>query len=475
MSAVAINNFQEEIRKSFELQTRNKQTISLTTAIERIKKLKSILAYLNDSKNEQRLFDALKTDLNKSREECLLSEIGVIKMSIGEISRQLKSWMRNENVKTPLFLMGADSYIYNEAKGVCLIISPWNYPFQLAINPLLFCIAAGCTAIMKPSEYSAATSAFLKQMVEDLFPPEEVSLFEGDAEVSKALLDLPFDHMYFTGSPNVGKIVMQAAAKHLSSITLELGGKSPVVIDGTANITDAAKKIAWGKLLNNSQTCIAPDYLLVHKSKVNEFTKALKSAIKAQYGEDIKSCPYYGRIISDRHFLRASGLIEDAIEKGAVIELGGQTDAKDRFFEPTILSNIKQDMMIMKEELFCPILPIIAYDDLDEAITLIKTKPKPLAMYIFSGKKSNINHLLSHTSAGGTVINDCMLHYANGSLPFGGVNNSGVGKSHGIHGFKAFTNERAVMHQKFGASWLLHPPFKSYTEKLLRFMIKWLG
>lgn len=475
MIATSTLNFQQNIPITYEQQRSHQHNLSKSSATDRIKKLKSILSYLDDKSNEQRLFDALKSDLNKSREEALLTEIGVIKMSIKDICRNLKSWMRDENVKTPLFLLGADSYVRYEAKGVCLIISPWNYPFQLALNPLLFCIAAGNSAIMKPSEYSKHTSAFISQMLGELFEPNEVAVFEGDAEVSKTLLDLAFDHIYFTGSPAVGKIVMQAAAKNLSSVTLELGGKSPCIIDQSANINDTAKKIAWGKFLNNGQTCIAPDYVLIHKSKADEFVNALKKAIATQYSNDIAMNPHYGRIISDRHFQRANGLLQDAKNKGAKIEFGGTTDSHNRFFEPTILSNIKEDMLIMQEELFCPIVPILTYDDLENAVKIIKSKAKPLAMYIFSSKKKNITQLLSYTSAGGTVINDCMLHYANSSLPFGGVNNSGIGKSHGIYGFKAFSNERAIMHQKFGASWLLHPPMKSYSEKLIRFMIRWMG
>jgi aldehyde dehydrogenase (NAD+) len=332
--------------------------------------------------------------------------------------------------------------------------------------------------VIKPSEYSSATSAYMATMIAQIFDPKEITVVQGAVEETKILLDLPWDHIYFTGSTMVGKIIMKAAAERLSSVTLELGGKSPCIIDKSANIASVAKKLTWGKFLNNGQTCIAPDYVLVPKKMKSSLVAELKKEVKTQLdpnGIGSQANEDYGHIISERHHSRCVSLLEDAIQKGAIIITGGEYDASSRFFAPTVLDNVTDDMKIMQEEIFGPILPIIGYTSKEEVINIINDKPKPLALYIQSKDQKSIAFFLENTTAGGTVINDFMIHYANPHLPFGGVNNSGIGKSHGYYGFQEFTNERAVMRQRFGTTSLLHPPFTARSEKLARILGKWLS
>lgn len=449
-----------------------------TTAKERIKKLDAIVDYIMDSHNEKRLMKAMKIDLGRHTIEVLLSEIGVIISVVKYIKRNLKEWMKDERVSTSLSLLGASSYIYKEPKGNALIIAPWNYPLQLAIVPLCYAIAAGNTAVLKPSEYSSATSTFIAKMIAEIFDPNEITVVQGAVEETQALLELPWNHIYFTGSPMVGKIIMKAASQHLASVTLELGGKSPCIIDESISITSAAKKLTWGKYLNNGQTCIAPDYVLVPNQKKSELITELQKQVKSQLdpnGTGSQSNEDYGHIISDKHHARCVSLLEDAVKKGATIITGGVYDTGTRYFAPTILDDVTNDMKVMEEEIFGPILPVIGYQSKEEAINIIAEKPKPLALYIQSKNQKSIDYFLENTTAGGTVINDFMIHFANPHLPFGGINNSGIGKSHGYYGFQEFTNERSVMRQRFGATNLLHPPFTPMTEKLARVMGKWLS
>ena len=445
---------------------------------QRCKKLDLIIDYLSKEKNEKKLMEAMKTDLGRHTVEVLMTEIIVINGIIKYIKRNLKQWMKDERVSTSLPLIGASSYIKKEPKGSALIIAPWNYPFQLAIAPLCYAIAAGNTAVIKPSEYSAATSAFIRNMIKELYDPKEITVVEGAIEETQMLLDQKWNHIYFTGSPMVGKIIMKAAAEHLASVTLELGGKSPCIIDSSANIDKVAKKLVWGKFLNNGQTCIAPDYALVPTKLKDKLLSALQKEIAAQLdpkGKGIETNEDYGRIISDKHHQKCVTTLDDAVSKGATIVAGGKYDSQTRYFAPTVVDHVTDDMTVMQEEIFGPILPIVTYDNKEQAIRIIENKPKPLALYIQSNDQKSINYFLDNTTAGGTVINDFMIHYANPHLPFGGVNNSGIGKSHGYYGFQEFTNERSVMNQKYGITKLLHPPFTPTTEKLARFMGKWLG
>lgn len=466
------------IKNIYQSHALTAKKLKNTSYKDRIKKIDAIIDYLSEQKNEDKLIQAMYVDMKKPKVEVMVSELAVIFSIAKYIKRNLKEWVQDKSVSTSLSLAGATSYIIKEPKGSALIISPWNYPFQLAIAPLCYAIAAGNTAVIKPSEYSKATSNYIKEMIGEIFDPSEITVVEGAVEETQMLLDQPWNHIYFTGSPAVGKIIMKAAAEHLSSITLELGGKSPCIIDNTADIPSTASKLTWAKYLNNGQTCIAPDYVLVDFQKEKELISEIKSAINQQLNSNdngIKESPDYGRIISDKHYSKCIEVLQDAISKGAKVEIGGEYDANSRFISPTVLSHISDDMTIMQEEIFGPILPILTYKNKEEVTQIIANKPKPLALYIQSKEQSTIDYHLQHTTAGGTVINDFMIHYANPNLPFGGVNNSGIGKSHGYYGFQEFTNERAVMRQKLGATSLLHPPYTKRSERLAAVMGKWLS
>jgi aldehyde dehydrogenase (NAD+) len=463
------------IETLFQLQKGHAPRINNSSADERINKIKAIKSYISEPTNEKRLVEAIRHDLKRPVVEVLVGEVVTVTQEIDFVVRNLKNWLKPKKVSTPLPLAGSSSYIYYESKGSSLIISPWNYPFQLAITPLIYSIAAGNTTIIKPSEYSAATSAFLQEMLDQLFDDAEVKVVQGAVEESQALLQCPFDHMYFTGSTHVGKIVMKAAAEHLSSVTLELGGKSPCIVDETAHIKKCAESITWGKFFNTGQTCIAPDYILVHDSNYNALINELKSTIEHRFnpsGKGIIHSEDLGRIISERHYVRAKSLLSDATEKGAEVIYGGDYNDEERYVSPTLLTGVNDQMRVMNEEIFSPILPIVPYSNMGDIIKQTSRLPKPLATYIFSKDKKKINEYLQNTTAGGTVINDTLIHYGNHNLPFGGVNQSGIGKSHGQYGLYAFMNERAVMHQHLGATKMLHQPYNEKTLKTVRLMSK---
>ncbi|HLK97594.1 MAG TPA: aldehyde dehydrogenase family protein, partial [Hymenobacter sp.] len=350
-------------------------------------------------------------------------------------------------------------------------------PFSLMVKPLVSAIAAGNVSILKPSEMAPHTAQFLSRMVNELFPAEEVAVFEGDASVAQALLELPFNHIFFTGSPAVGKIVMAAAAKHLASVTLELGGKSPSIVDETADLKTAAEQIAWGKYLNNGQTCIAPDYVLVHSSVKEPFLTEFRQAVKRMYnaeGQGIESSDSYARMVNNRHFQRVRSLLNDAVQQGATVTMGGTMNTDQNFIEPTVVENVTDDMRIMQEEIFGPVLPVVTFSKPDEALAVINGKEKPLALYIHSRSRRNIDYLMERTSAGDTIINDVMLQFGNVELPFGGVNNSGIGKSNGFFSFQELSNQRGVMERRFGTMKFLYPPYTNRVKKLINFVIKHL-
>ena len=314
----------------------------------------------------------------------------------------------------------------------------------------------------------------MAKIIGDVFNEDEVALVQGEVEVSTELLKLPFNHIFFTGSPNVGKIVMTAAAKNLASVTLELGGKSPTIVDKTAHINKAAKKIMWAKFLNCGQICVSPDYVLIDESIKVEFIESCKKWLQTFYNDNPKASDSYGRIVTDKHFERLNSYLENAKTLKAKFEVGGQTDGSSKYIEPTIISDLKPEAKLLEEEIFGPILPIVTYESLDKAIDYVNSKPRPLALYIYSKSKVNTNKILNNTRAGGSCINNSVLHYANHNLPFGGTNNSGIGKSHGFFGFKAFSNERSVLKQHtFGVTELLFPPYTNFKEKLARLTIRW--
>jgi len=421
-----------------------------------------------------KIIEALYKDLGKPKVESELTEIYQIIGEIKYAKSNLHKWMRKQKVKTPISMLGASSYYIYEPKGVCLIISPWNFPFNLTFGPLVSAIAAGNAAIIKPSEMTPNSSALMSEIIKDVFKDDEVALVEGEVETSTQLLQLPFNHIFFTGSPNVGKIVMTAAAKHLASVTLELGGKSPTIIDKTANIDKAAKKIVWGKFMNAGQICVSPDYILIDNAIKERFIEACKEWLSHFYSEQPKDSKSYSRIVTQKHFERLNTYLDDAKATNANIEVGGQSDRGAKYIAPTIVSGLKDDALLLRDEIFGPILPIVSYTKLEEAIDYINSKERPLALYIYSKNKANINKVLNHTKAGGTCINTNVIHYSNHNLPFGGVNNSGIGKSHGFYGFKAFSNQRAVVKQHtYGINEILFPPYNQLKEKFAKATIKW--
>ena len=461
-----------EIKNIFSLQKEHQYRVANTTAKERIKKLKKLKSVVLKYRDE--IKEALYNDFRKHPSEADLTEVYAITSEIKHTCRHLKSWMRNHGVGTPISLMGSSSYIKYEPKGVVLIIAPWNFPISLTLTPLISAIAAGNTIMLKPSEHTPHASNILKKIIEKVFPKEEVALFEGGVETSTNLLALPFNHIFFTGSPGVGKIVMTAAAKHLASVTLELGGKSPTIVDETANIDLAARRIAWGKYLNNGQICIAPDHIFVHESKQEFFIEKVKEYVKKFYSEDASNESSYNRMVNTNHAQRVKSYVEDAVRHGAKVELGANYDDQQDYISPTILTNVSPDAELMKNEIFGPVMPVISFTNLDEVIQKINSREKPLALYIYSSRKKNINHILANTRAGGTCINHNLVHFFNTNLPFGGSNNSGIGKGHGEFGFKAFSNARGVLKQHIpNAIEMLMPPYTDFKQKLIDLTIKY--
>jgi len=464
-----------EIQALFEAQQHAAPYIGQSGYRERKAKLKLIQDWLEN--NLDRLQYIIEKDYRKSPTEFLVSEAFIVQQELKYTIKQLKSWIKPHRVGTPLVMLGTRSHYFHEPKGVCLIISPWNYPFSLTIKPLISCIAAGNTAIVKPSELTPHASGIIKEMVTELFEPEEVTVVEGGVEVSQHLLALPFNHIFFTGSTEVGKIVMEAAAKHLASVTLELGGKSPTIVDASANIRLAGERIAWGKWLNNGQTCIAPDYVLAHQAIADDLVTAIEQATQKMYDPDrkgIQQSPDYDRIVNEKHFYRLQGLLNQAKQAGATVAMGGTTDVEERFIAPTVLMGVDTEMDIMQEEIFGPILPIITYEDQEEALNIIRQLPKPLALYLFTKDPKIRAYFLRNSSAGGTVINETLIHYGQPALPFGGVNHSGFGKSGGKFGFAEFSNLRGVMTQRYGTIKPFYPPYTDRVKKLISWVIKWL-
>ena len=445
----------------------------VSTANQRIKKLKklkrNILSYSDKIKK------ALFEDFKKNPSEVDITEIFPVTSEINHTINNLSKWMRDEPVGTPLTLIGSRSYIKYEPKGLVLIITPWNFPINLTFVSLINAISAGNSVIVKPSEITFNTSIIIKEIIEKTFKNNEVKTVLGGAETAKKLLKLKFNHILFIGSPTIGKIVMKSASEFLASVTLELGGKSPTIVDESSNLKKAAKRIAWSKFLNNGQICIAPDYILINKPIKDEFIKLLDKEIEKLYSNKSIKSDSYCRIVSKNHFERISNLLEDATKKGAKILIGGKLDKKDNFIEPTVIDNINKKSKIHDEEIFGPILPVYEYNDIDEAINFINRKEKPLALYIFSNSNKNINKVLKRTSSGGICINHSTLHYSNYNLPFGGVNNSGFGRCHGIYGFKEFSNSKSVFRQyfPFSPTDLLVPPYNRYKKIIIKYLLKY--
>ncbi|HSI71336.1 MAG TPA: aldehyde dehydrogenase [Gillisia sp.] len=437
------------------------QSKDLNYRIQQLKKLRQLIRDY-----EERIKEALWLDLHKSKEEAYLTEISIVTQELDLHIKNLKKWSKPKKVPTPLQLKPTTGKVYYEPLGVALIIAPWNYPFQLLINPLVGAIAAGCCAILKPSEFTTHIALVMEEMINENFDENYVKVVTGGQEVGEDLLRLQFDMIFFTGSTRVGKIVMKAAAQHLTPLILELGGKSPCIVDEGANLDIAAKRIAWGKTINAGQTCIAPDYLLVHSNIRKDLLPKIKEQIENMFGKNIAESDYYGRIVNNNTFNSLTRLLD---ETGGKIFCGGETRKEDLFIAPTIIENVTAGDALMQEEIFGPLLPVIEFKEINEAIDFINSRPKPLALYYFGDKKKAKN-VLQKTSSGGASINDTLIHIGNHNLPFGGVGNSGFGKYHGKESFLIFSNQRAVANTP---TWIDFPfkyaPFRNfkYIKKLL--------
>ena len=434
---------------------RSHATLDVEHRLEMLRKLRNAIV-----KHEQSLTDALYLDLHKSYEEAYLTEISIVLGEIDNFLKHLKRWAAPSKRSTPLKLKPSKSTIITEPLGVSLIIAPWNYPVQLLLNPLVGAIAAGCTAVLKPSPYVPNVSAALARMIKECFDESYVAVVQGHRDVNSALLKERYDIIFFTGSPDLGRVVMRAAAENLTPVVLELGGKSPVVVDKSANIAVAAKRIAWGKSLNAGQTCIAPDYLLIHHKVKEQFIEAFKRAMMELHGENPQESKHYVRMVSAKAFERVSGYLHEG-----TIRHGGRVDAHDRYIEPTLLDGVSVDSAVMREEIFGPVLPIVEIESVDEAIAFITDREKPLALYVFA-KEEVAAGVIAHTSSGGACINDVIMHIANERMPFGGVGNSGMGRYHGRDSLYAFSHRRATLNTP---TWI-DVPFRYIPYKMFNWI-----
>lgn len=417
--------------------------------------------------HEQALLEALNKDLGKSKVEAYATEIGILLKSIKLARKELKNWAKTKQVETPLYLFPTKSYIKNEPYGTVLIIGPFNYPVQLVFEPLIGAIAAGNTAIVKPSELTPNVAEVIQDIIQETFEENYISVVKGGIEETQTLIHLPFDYMFFTGSEKVGQIIYESAAKNLVPVTLELGGKSPVIIDQTANLKVASERISFGKFTNAGQTCVAPDYILIDRKVKNDFIKALKQTITEFYGENIKESPDFGRIVNQKHFNRLNELLETHESKTI---FGGKSFEEDLYIEPTLIDNVNLQDKVMQEEIFGPILPIITYDDFDEAIQIIQSKSKPLSLYLFSEDENSTHRVLEELSFGGGAINDTLMHLANPNLPFGGIGASGIGQYHGKYSFDTFSHMKSYTFKSTRLeSSIYFPPYKGKFKYIKAF------
>lgn len=438
-----------QIQRAFFASNKTKD---VAFRLKQLSKLKNVVL-----KNQERIQEALWHDLHKSPEEAYLTEISLILSEIDNHTRHLKKWAKPKRVSTPIYLLPSSSKIIHEPLGVSLIVSPWNYPFQLLFNPLIGSISAGGCTILKPSPDTPHIAKLMEEIIAETFPTNYIALVQGGKETNTLLFKQRFDLIFFTGSPTVGKVVMKAAAEHLTPIVLELGGKSPCIVDKDANIEIAAKRIVFGKLINAGQTCIAPDYLFAHHSIKNELLSKIVKHTKLMYGEDIKRSRFFPRIVTDEAMKRLTGLLDEG-----TIYWGGDVDYKERYIAPTIIDNVKPEHKIMQREIFGPILPVITFEHIHEPLAYINKNEKPLAFYYF-GSNNTAKEVLQNSTSGGACINDTIMHVANHHLPFGGVGNSGMGSYHGHESFLAFSNKRGIVNSP---TWLDVPfkyvPFKHF-------------
>ncbi|MGJ8668892.1 MAG: aldehyde dehydrogenase family protein [Oceanococcus sp.] len=469
---------EDAMRISRVYQAQQQRAIALrqSSAAERMQLIRRLRDAVLERRDE--IYQAMSTDFHKPEAEVDLGEIMVVVQEANDAIKHLKRWMKPQKVKATMALMGTQNHIRYEPKGVCLIVAPWNFPVNLLLGPLISCLAAGNTAMLKPSEMTPATSTLMEEIINSLFDEKDVAVFQGGADVSQSLLELKFDHCFFTGSPAVGKIVMAACAKHLCSVTLELGGKSPVFVDKSAKLADAAGSLAFGKCGNAGQACISPDYALVEASIRDALVAELSAVLDRRFGkgaEAQKQNADFARIVNVRHTQRIKALIDDALERGATLAYGGDVDVEARWVQPTILVDVPDDALIMQEEIFGPVFPIRTWQNVDEAINWVNAGEKPLALYVYSNDDAMIEKVIGQTSSGDAAINTCMVHFLNHNLPFGGANNSGIGKAHGYHGFKSFSHERSVVRDRYAMSQLTSPPYNALTMKIIKFVVRFFS
>jgi aldehyde dehydrogenase (NAD+) len=467
---------EDEIQRRVSALRDHAPRVRQTSAEQRIAKLQRLADTLLDRR--QTFYDALQADFQKAPVEVDLTEIKAVTKEAEHAIAQLEDWMAPDRVTSPLLFTGTRSEIHYEPKGTVLIMAPWNYPVNLTLGPLVGALAAGNTVALKPSEHAPHTAAVLQDLIADLYEEREATVFTGGADVAQALTAQPFDHLYFTGSPAIGRLVMKAAAEHLTSVTLELGGKSPTVVDATADLDQAAGRIAWAKFTNAGQTCIAPDYLLVEDRVHDALLDRLRANIQQFYGaspEAQQASDDYARLVHEDHFESVVSLLTDAVETGANVAAGGQHDAETNFVAPTVLTNVPLDTEVMQEEIFGPLLPVIPYESLDEALQIINDRPDPLSLYVFSERETTVDTILNRTTAGTTSVNEALLHFINPNLPFGGKGESGIGRGHGHRSFREFSNERSVLRRSYGSDLLraLYPPYDRLTSRVADWVLRY--
>lgn len=459
----------DPLKALFDAQEQTALRWRTSTAAERVARIERLLAAIRAHKEV--LLQAAAADFNRPAAEVTLTELVGVTREAKLAIRKTARWMKPRYRAPTLVGFGTSAAVKPEPRGRSLIISPWNYPYTLSFGPLVSALAAGCPVILKPSEITPHHSSAIRTIVQEVFPPEEVAVVEGDAAVSEALCNLPFDHIFFTGSTSVGKRVMAAAARNLSSVTLELGGKSPVIVDASADLDQAAKVIMAAKFINNGQTCIAPDHLYVEEGVREAFIERCVSWLTRTYGktaEEQKANPNLARMVSGRHTARLAALLEEAVgQRGAQILAGGTVDQEARFIAPTLLAKVPPDAALMREEIFGPILPIISYTSLDAVLESIQSLPKPLALYVWTRHTPVSDRVVAVTTSGGVCINHCLIQFAHGNVPFGGVNASGIGSAHGPWGFAAFSHERAVVTSRIMIADKLLPPYTRLKQRLI--------
>jgi aldehyde dehydrogenase (NAD+) len=465
------------MESTFESQRATALRWRESTAGERIARIKRLRAAT--LANREAFHDAFARDFAKPPAEVEASELLPVMDEMRHVIRRLRGWMRPRRARSAITMLGTTAHVEYQPRGRVLIIAPWNYPLSLCFGPIAAALAAGNTVIVKPSEMTPAVSALMRRIVESVFPREEVAMFEGGPEVASRLLELPFDHIFFTGSTRIGRVVMESAAKHMASVTLELGGKSPTIVLPDADLELAAETLVWGKFLNAGQTCVAPDHVYVHESIREPLLARIASALERLYGPDGDARRHnrdLARIVNVPHARRLAALLEEAKARGARVVTGGRVDADERYVAPTVLADVSPDSHLMQEEIFGPLLPVIGYSDVDRLIADVNARPKPLALYVYGRDGAHVNRVLRGTSSGGACVNHCVLQFAHGGLPFGGVNHSGIGSAHGFFGFRAFAPERAVLRARTPMlSRLFFPPYTPKRLGIIRAVVDFLA